>query len=123
MVKYKLWLDDIRFPPNDDMSWRIARSYNDAVWYVRHYGLPSLMSLDHDLGPAQYASGIPIIGENKHSESGMDFVRWFCNYIIDQHIEKPRKNKIFQYYVHSENPVGKINMLSYLNNFIEKEWK
>lgn len=102
---YKLYLDDERFPPADDPSWKIARNYFDAVFYVRNYGIPEVISFDHDLG--------------NFNETGMEFAKWFCNYILDNEIQKPGD---FQYYVHSMNPVGAKNIQSYMDQFVKDYW-
>lgn len=115
MVAWKLFLDDIRHP-NDDMSWRLARNYNDAVWYIRHYGIPIAMSLDHDLGEHEY--GLVSVNQ-RPKENGMDFVKWFCQYVMEGTIRRP---KHFEFYVHSQNPVGKVNMMSYFSNFDKEVW-
>lgn len=115
---WKLWLDDIRFPPPDDMSWRIARNYDDACWLVKSYGIPISMSLDHDLGLSAYAG--QLIGNDKNPETGYDFAKWFCEYVQENNIKMPRG---FDYYSHSQNPIGKINIITYMGNFVKKVWK
>src|SRR5690606_30197835 len=102
---WKLYLDDERFPPKDDPSWKIARNYFDAVFYIRNYGIPKVMSFDHDLG-----------GDNP---TGMDFVKWFCNHVLDNHVAKPEK---FEYYIHSMNPSGRENMQCYMDQFSKDYW-
>jgi hypothetical protein len=47
-MKWKLFLDDDRYPV--DNTWVIARNFDDACLYVTNYGLPTHMSLDHDMG-------------------------------------------------------------------------
>lgn len=103
---YKLYLDDERFPPIDDPAWRIARNYFDAVFYVRNYGIPIMISFDHDLGSIT-------------NPTGMDFCKWFCNHIMDNDIKKPEG---FSFYVHSMNPVGAKNIQSYMDQFIRDYW-
>lgn len=100
---YYLFLDDERYPvppwvPDLSLDWRIVRNFDDAVWHVRTFGLPTHMSLDHDLGA--------------NARTGMDFVKWLCDHIIDNDL-KPD----FDYAIHSRNPIGAQNMDSYLQNF------
>ena len=44
----KLYLDDVRDLP--DESFDLARSYDEAVNYVKQHGIPPFISFDHDLG-------------------------------------------------------------------------
>jgi hypothetical protein len=100
-MKWKLFLDDGRYPVRND--WVIARNFDDAVWYVRNYGLPDHIAFDHDLGhPKNY--------------TGMDFAKWFANYIMDNELKLPQT---FSYSVHSQNPVGAANIRSYMDQFLE----
>ena len=101
---WKLFLDDERYPM--DNSWVIARNTLDAMWYVRNYGLPSHISFDHDLG------------NPNTTMSGMDFAKWFCDYIMDNHI--PYNG--FTFTVHSMNPVGAENIRSYMTQFVDDYW-
>jgi hypothetical protein len=101
---WKLFLDDERYPSSTD--WVIARNYHDAVWYVQNYGIPSHISFDHDLG------------NTNTTFSGMDFAKWFCNYIMDNNIP----NTGFTYTVHSMNPVGAKNIDCYMQQFINDFW-
>src|SRR5690606_33650898 len=100
MMDWYLFLDDERYPC-DDPRWRIARNVQDAKWYIKKYGLPNHLALDHDLGANTF--------------TGMDFVKWFCDYIMDNSLQLPAN---FTYHVHSQNPVGKANMESYLAQFL-----
>lgn len=59
------------------------------------------MYLDHDLGASKL--------------SGMDFCKMLCAYILDN----GGLNQPIPFLVHSQNPAGKLNMESYLNNFFE----
>lgn len=111
-MTYQLFLDDERFPEIVDHSeykefgvndfWIIVRNVHDARYYIETHGLPTIMSLDHDLGD--------------HKFTGMEFVKWLVNtYLVDG------ENKLGStiVHVHSMNPVGKKNMESYINSYIE----
>ena len=96
-MKYKLYLDDMRFPDYGD-GWIIVRSFSDAVYMVAEHGYPQTISFDHDLGVGM---------------SGMDFAKWLINrdmlgYIIPDG---------FKYYCHSANPVGRNNILGLLDSY------
>lgn len=97
---WRLFLDDDRYPltvsgVHDD--WKLARNVDDAMWYIRTYGIPYHMSLDHDLGPNKL--------------SGMDFCKLFTAHLIDNSLKLPSN---FTFYIHSQNPVGRDNMLNYM---------
>lgn len=97
---YRLFLDDERDPPRDNQAWVVVRSHAEAVEVVRERGVPSYISFDHDLG--------------QNSQSGFEFVKWLCNFIADGLGEFPDD---FDFYVHSQNPVGRINIQMYLSQF------
>jgi len=100
-----LWLDDIRIPPShyhDSGEWRIAKSYNEAVFAVFKYGFPQEVSLDHDLG-----GGSDV-------KTGYDFAKW----LIEYDHETGKMPKDFRYHCHSANPVGRKNILELLEAYI-----
>lgn len=96
---WKLFLDDDRYPPQDrvENNWRIARNVDDAIYYIKTYGRPDSMSLDHDLGFMKL--------------DGKDFCNWLVNWCMDTGFTIP------MYYIHSQNPVGVENMRSILHGF------
>lgn len=102
-MTYKLFLDDERFPV--DNTWTIVRNFSDARWYIENRGIPDVISFDHDLGSSKI--------------TGMDFAKWFCNYVIDNEI--PYNG--MEYIVHSMNPVGAANIDSYMANFLKDYWQ
>jgi hypothetical protein len=114
-MKWILFLDDIRFPVDAKVAFNtddiviIARSFDDAVWYVLRHGIPYGIHFDHDLADDHYINGD---GE----KTGFTFAKWFCDYIMDNDLDFPDD---FYYEVHSMNPVGKENIRSYMNNFIK----
>src|SRR4051812_24062717 len=93
----KLFLDDIRDPPND--TWTVARSYREAVELVQHQGFPETVSFDHDLGDGP---------------TGMDFAHWLVAFDLDHNV-MPDK---FTFQVHSANPVGRDNIVGLLDQYI-----
>ena len=98
MMRYKLFVDDIRNPPDD--SWVVVRSYDEAVGMVSRNGIAFEMSLDHDLGE----------GPTVH-----EFVKWLVNHVLDGNDEFPSD---FSYHVHSANPVGILNIRGLLDGFL-----
>lgn len=89
----KLYLDDLRPIPQGHIG---LRSYTEFVTYIIKNGLPDFISFDHDLGL---------------QESGFDCAKWLVNYCLDNNLQLPAFN------VHSQNPVGKQNIYSLLQNF------
>jgi hypothetical protein len=103
-VKYKLYLDDVRDLPDD--SYSLVRSYEEAINYVKDNGIPSFISFDHDLGVDE--NGEPIL-------TGYDFAKWLVEMDMNNVYKFPED---FFFKVHSANPVGKVNIESYLNNYL-----
>lgn len=96
----KIFLDDERFPAGQgDNTWMIIRDYEDFVRVVTEYGIPDEISFDHDLGDGP---------------TGYDCAKWICDHMLDNNLFRK-----FDYYVHSQNPVGAKNIDMYLKNFFE----
>lgn len=89
----KLYLDDLRPIPQGFVG---VRSYTEFVVYIETKGFPDFISFDHDLGL---------------EESGYDCAKWLVDYCLDHNLQLP------EFEVHSQNPVGKENILALLNNF------
>lgn len=99
-MKWKLFLDDERYPTTND--WVIARNFDDAVWYVTNYGIPYHIAFDHDLGEPQ-------------NRTGYDFAKWFCDWVVDNDLGFDG----FDFSVHSMNPIGAENIRRYMDNAME----
>ena len=102
-MSWKLFLDDERYPPDDSRDWVVARNFDDAVWFVEHYGFPAYISFDHDLG-------------SEGNRTGMDFAKWFINHAEDVMLQHGGSFTFPDFYVHSQNPVGAENIESYMIN-------
>jgi hypothetical protein len=115
-MTWTLFLDDIRFPEDVKYPYGrynnviICRSFDDAVWTVKHHGAPNFISFDHDLADVHYITGD---GE----KTGYTFAKWFCDWVIDNDVSL---RSSFDYYVHSMNPVGAENIRSYMRNFLSR---
>lgn len=92
----KLYLDDVRNPYTED--WTLVRSYEEFTQHIMDNGVPDEVSFDHDLGTDM---------------TGYDAVKWLGDYCIEKGMPFPKC------YVHSANPVGKANILSFIK-FINK---
>lgn len=99
----KLFLDDIRKPP--DSSWIVVRSYDAFVAHIEEFGVPDVISFDHDLAFEHYPFADPSptqefrYGQYKE-KTGYECAKWL--------LESGYKLKEWQ--VHSMNTVGAENI-------------
>lgn len=100
---FDMFLDDERMPPKDRQSWKIARNKTQAIILVRNYGFPHFVSFDHDLG--------------EDEPTGYDIAKWLVE--LDMSGEDVTMPDDFDYYVHSQNPIGKQNIECYLDNYLK----
>jgi len=96
-MTYYMFLDDERDPPEDARDWVILRNSAAAIDYVLHHGQPEFISFDHDLGG---------------DDTAMLFVRWLLHHLAEQDAERA-----FTFYVHSQNPVGRQNIISAIEGY------
>ena len=131
---YKLFLDDIRTPKMasrvnyveqfkdiyDQPDWVVVRSHDEFVKHITENGLPGLISFDHDLGIEHIKYYFDNGGHDNppdpdkgrfEEKTGKDCAKWLVDYCIDNKLELPK------YYVHSANPIGRENIINYLENF------
>jgi len=98
-----MFLDDIRMPSDRGMSddMVIVRSSNDAIDYLNTHGCPSFISFDHDLG-------------------GDDTSMTVVNFIIEADLETGGTYipEDFTFNVHSDNPVGRDNIIGKLGGYL-----
>ena len=98
---WQLFLDDERFP-DDILGWMFARSVDKAIELCNIYGCPSFISFDHDLGEVL---------------TGKDFACWLVGRDLDEQFKFIPDD--FDFYVHSQNPVGAKNIHDYLTQYFE----
>ena len=123
-MSYYLMLDDIRsmsdvrkytkLPDVPNEHWVVVRSYNELVDTINKLGLPTFVSLDHDLSDAHYGHGLQgdSIPYDKYTEkTGYDCAKWLVDYCMKKGVKHP------PYQVHSMNPVGKSNIISYVESY------
>jgi hypothetical protein len=126
---YILFLDDLRTPTDvgdyifpielrllyNHKDWKIVRNFEQFVNQIKYYGLPALVSFDHDLGEEEIKENIQTQKnekkDQKQSKSGYDCAKWLVDYCIS------KKEKLPDFLVHSMNPVGSQNIKEYLLNF------
>lgn len=132
-MKTLLWLDDIRNPflnlegkvPEGCAKIIWARSYDEFTELIELFGLPDVISFDHDLAdehytPSQYWDSYEASKAYQESreyleKTGYDCTKWLVDYCADREHTLPRC------YVHSANPVGADNIKAYLNNYIKRK--
>lgn len=100
-MSWKLFLDDERLPPLDDNNWIIARDYYKVIHLLKGLGMPSFVSFDHDLG---------------EGPTGYDVAKLLVATDMDEIAAFPEN---FDFYVHSQNPIGKANIEGYLRGYLE----
>lgn len=124
-MDWKLFLDDVRVPtdiwkdtpavarridrnkrldPVPAHAWKCARNSIVAIDMIMEHGLPTLMSLDHDLG----YYGV-------EEDNGMVFLKQLV--MLFPNLSNSYVNECI--YLHSQNPVGKANMLGYLRSYMK----
>lgn len=99
----KLFLDDERFPPGDGEFWFIVRDVPEAITVMEQNGCPTFISFDHDLGTEL---------------SGYDLAHWMVERDLDQNGAFIPVD--FDFYVHSQNFVGVVNIRSLLDNYLKQ---
>jgi hypothetical protein len=101
----KMYLDDLR-TPKDEFDF-VVRSYDEAITIIIKYGIPNFISFDHDLGVDE---------EGEILKSGYDLAKW----IVDSDLDNRYKlAPTFSFKVHSQNPVGKQNIISLLESYLK----
>lgn len=126
-LNYKLFLDDMRhthevavYTKNDiyNEHWLIVRNFDQFKDTIEKYFdklkvLPTIISFDHDLADTHYSemnSGCVIDYSDLREKTGYDCAKWLVDFCVDNSLKIPK------YLVHSMNPVGARNILSYLVN-------
>ena len=98
---WNLFLDDLRSPLYVDQDgvrvWVVARDLREAKRLCERQGMPSFISFDHDLGP---------------DEDSMMFLKWLAYEFFDE-----ARHRVPGYQVHSANPVGSENIVSFMESW------
>lgn len=113
--KWALWLDDLRNPYTSEKrslhpigkTFVWARDVEQAIYFVKAFGPPDYMALDHDLGLDEENTRIQ--NSLVYKESGMDFLKW-----LEEHMDGRRPPDAI---VHSDNPEGKKNMEAFIRSW------
>jgi hypothetical protein len=126
-----LWLDDLRNPyldlegrvPKEDGTIEWVLNYEQFVQWIEKFGLPDIISFDHDLAdehytPQEYWNDYQLSkqyqeSQNYQEKTGLDCAKWLIDYCEETNLKLPK------YYVHSANPVGADNIRILLGNYIK----
>lgn len=98
----KLWLDDLRVPP--DTSWTWVKTAQEALDLLRKR-IPDEISFDHDLGESDQTG-----------------------YTVAREIEarcwtgQPGHNRRIKWHIHSANPVGRANIQAAMES-CDRYWR
>lgn len=133
----KLFLDDYRTPRDCiqymytrigsgqtiylERDWDVVKNYPEFVKYILDYGIPDLISFDHDLADGHYHKNMQqgVLNydaedfEKDEYKTGKHCAEWLCNYCLENKLTFPR------YIVHSMNPVGTQNIINCIENYIK----
>ena len=104
----KLYLDDIRNPHQSgyqDNEWIVCR--NDKTFK------DMFTSFDNIITHISFDNDIDSYDENDNEVTGYDCLKYLCNYVLDNNLDISNLEIRF----HTANPVGRVNMASYWNNF------
>lgn len=110
-MRWQLFIDDnrsiheVKWVPHNIIesyrkdNWLQARNILEVRELIFKFGMPCFVSFDHDLG--------------KNEPSGYDIAKELVE-LDSLGYEFPEE---FSFIVHSKNPVGKINIETYMNNY------
>lgn len=133
-MSYKLFLDDYRIPLDCipymhqrigkmnpiylEKDWVIVKDHDAFVKHITKYGLPEIVSFDHDLADEHYATEANwdnytewVESQKFKEKTGYDCAKWLIDYCMEHNQNLPF------FIVHSMNPSGTENILSLLTNF------
>jgi len=120
---YAIFLDDDRIPEDSPiplplLEWIIIRSYDDFTKLILAEGLPGAISFDHDMDPTAYQeyhrmwkSNKTINYDNIKEKTGYHCAKWLVEYCLSKKLPLPA------YFIHSFNPVGRVNIEYVLKNY------
>jgi len=114
-VKHVKWID---LPP---YHWVVVKSYDQFVSTIKERGIPSAVSFDHDLAEEHYKE-YHVANDQKmlsfgtiryhvfKEKTGYEAAKWLAEHCIET------KTPIPEYYVHTLNNIGKLNIISVLES-------
>lgn len=99
---YEIFLDDERLPPSAMHDAVIVRDFWEFKRTLIDRGIPKYISFDHDLGDMEY--------------TGKTCAEFLVCQLFD---DVPEDIADFQFYVHSQNPIGAENIRAFLTQFLD----
>lgn len=105
---YHLFLDDLRtvkmvYLEKEETDFVIVRNFKSFVKAILEKGLPEFISFDNDLGLGPNGDVAP---------DGYASAKWL---VYESNLDL----RSLKFYVHSANPVAKVQIESLLNNYIK----
>lgn len=105
----KLFLDNERFPPNNETGWLVARQFGDFCLHIlANSHAIEVISFDHDLGN--------VVDHEDREMNGYYCTMWLIGAVMDGRISLPRLTEIR---IHSMDPDGKGKIKDLLTSAIE----
>lgn len=95
-MTWQLYIDDERFP---DIPTIIARTSREAILMVGHWGCPSVIHFDYDLG----------------DKNVIEFIDWFESQLEQGVLTLPTN---FTYSIHSSNKEGRVEIATRLTDIV-----
>lgn len=123
-MKYKIYLDDVRTPK--DPEWILVKNYDEFVQKIQEIGLSNIstISLDHDLGDTamteyfnNVAPNYKLNYDNITEKTGLDCAKWLIEHYFETSKDKEGGFTFPLVYSHSANPIGRNNIIGYIENF------
>jgi hypothetical protein len=121
ITNYNLFLDDVRLPNHvtwvdlpANQHYSLVRNYQEFVDLITLRGIPKFVTYDHDLADKHYGHGLKnddIPYDQYAEKTGYDCAKWLVDYCMKKGVKHP------PYVVHSMNPVGKQNIISYVESY------
>ena len=126
-MSYHLFLDDERQPKDVKwielplVNWVIVRNYKHFVQTLNTRGIPATVSFDHDLCQEHYdeytCAHDPKMLSRGHiryhifkEKSGYECAKYLAEKCVAEKIPIP------EYYIHTLNPIGRLNIFSILES-------
>lgn len=125
--QYHLFLDDNRTPSRVTwielplLDWVVVKNYQEFVEIIEKNGIPTTVSFDHDLADEHYieftAAHDPtsitkgnIRYDSFKEKTGYDCAKYLAEYCVNNTCPIP------EYYIHTLNPIGRMNIFSILES-------
>ena len=123
-----LFLDDIRTPISTRhvqlprANWKVVRNYDEFCAAIRQFyndyqAVPDFIAFDHDLDAEHYRESMLTNPDKYNSyydtfeeKTGYDCAKWLVDFCLQRELTIP------DWICHSMNPVGSMNINTYLRN-------